>query len=210
MPPTCDRQWCIRQITRDARSPARGRTPEDQIAGAADHRSHRAVKPKPERHERDPSRHLLRGCTKFWQLTLTPTRRKVRSPNEKFLSVVAPAAVPFTPQPRKEHMFTRAVELTSKSGKSRDLSNAINEQVVPMLKKQAGFVDEIVLVSDAERDRVLALSFWKTREDAERYHREQYNTVREKLQHLIDAEPVIRTFDVHTSTGHKIAAGKAA
>jgi len=27
--------------------------------------------------------------------------------------------------------------------------------------------------------------------------------VREKLQHLIDAEPVIRTFDVHTSTGHK-------
>ena len=79
-----------------------------------------------------------------------------------------------------------------------------------MLKKQAGFVDEIVLVSDAKRDRVLALSFWKTREDAERYHREQYNTVREKLQHLIDAEPVIRTFDVHTSTGHKIAAGKAA
>src|SRR5438552_5148574 len=191
MPPTCDRQWCIRQITRDARSPARGRTPEDQIAGAVDHRSHRAVKPKPERHERDPSRHLLRGCTKFWQLTLTPTRRKVRSP-------------------KGAHMFTRAVKLTSKSGKSRDLSNAINEQVVPMLKKQAGFVDEIVLVSDAERDRVLALSFWKTREDADRYHQEQDNTVRDELQHLIDAEPVIRTFDVHTSTGHKIAAGKAA
>src|SRR5437016_13657019 len=98
MPPTCDRQWCIRQITRDARSPARGRTPEDQIAGAADHRSHRAVKPKPERHERDPSRHLLRGCTKFWQLTLTP----LPSPNAKFLSVVAPAAVPFTLN-QKEH-----------------------------------------------------------------------------------------------------------
>src|SRR5690348_2474690 len=86
-------------------------------------------------------------------------------------------------------MFTRAVELTSKSGKSRDLSNTINEQVVPILKKQSGFVDEIVLVSDAEPDRVLALSFWKTREDAERYHREQYNTVREKLQHLTDPNP---------------------
>jgi len=107
-------------------------------------------------------------------------------------------------------MFTRAVELTSKSGKSRDLSNTINEQVVSILKKQSGFVDEIVLVSDAERDRVLALSFWKTREDADRYHQEQYNNVRENLQHLIDAEPIIRTFDVHTSTRHKIAAGKAA
>jgi len=33
---------------------------------------------------------------------------------------------------------------------------------------------------------------------------------REPAEQLIDAEPVIRTFDVYTSTGHKIAAGKAA
>jgi len=33
---------------------------------------------------------------------------------------------------------------------------------------------------------------------------------REPAEHLIDAEPVIRTFDVYTSTRHKIAAGKAA
>ena len=107
-------------------------------------------------------------------------------------------------------MFTRVVELTSKPGKSRDLSNTINDKVVPILKKQAGFVDEIVLVSDAERDRVLALSFWNKREDAERYQREQYNSVRETLQPLLEADPVVRTFEVHTSTGHKIAAGKAA
>ena len=107
-------------------------------------------------------------------------------------------------------MFTRVVELTSKPGKSRDLSNTINDKVVPILKKQAGFVDEIVLVSDAERDLVLALSFWNKREDAERYQREQYNSVRETLQPLLQADPVVRTFEVHTSTGHKITAGKAA
>ncbi|PYX56298.1 MAG: hypothetical protein DMG73_15805 [Acidobacteria bacterium] len=107
-------------------------------------------------------------------------------------------------------MFTRLVELTSKAGKARELSNTINESAVPILKKQKGFVDEIVLVSDEEGDRVLALSFWKTSEDAERYQREQYNNVRETIQPLLEAEPVIRTFDVHTSTGHKIAAGKAA
>ena len=107
-------------------------------------------------------------------------------------------------------MFTRLVELTSKAGKARELSNTINESAVPILKKQKGFVDEIVLVSDEDGDRVLALSFWNTSEDAERYQREQYNTVRETIQPLLEAEPVIRTFDVHTSTGHKIAAGKAA
>src|SRR2546430_12861386 len=107
-------------------------------------------------------------------------------------------------------MFTRVVELTSNPRKSRELSSAINEKIVPILKKQAGFVDEIVLVSDADSNRVLALSFWKTREDAERYQREQYNRVREPLQSLLEAEPVVRTFDVHTSTGHRITAGKAA
>ena len=107
-------------------------------------------------------------------------------------------------------MFTRVVELISKQGKSRELSSAINDKVVPILKKQAGFVDEIVLVSDADSDRVLALSFWSKREDAERYQREQYNSVRETLQPLLQADPVVRTFEVHTSTGHKITAGKAA
>ncbi|PYX03260.1 MAG: hypothetical protein DMG86_04220 [Acidobacteria bacterium] len=84
------------------------------------------------------------------------------------------------------------------------------DKIVPILKKQPGFVDEIVLVSDADSNRVLALSFWKTSEDAERYQREQYNSVRATLQSLLEAEPVVRTFEVHTSTGHKITAGKAA
>ncbi len=38
-------------------------------------------------------------------------------------------------------MFTRVVELTSKSGKSKDLANAIDEKAVPILRKQRGFVD---------------------------------------------------------------------
>ncbi len=107
-------------------------------------------------------------------------------------------------------MFTRVVELTSKSGKSKELSDTINEKVVPILKKQRGFVDETVLVSDTESTRVLGLSSWKSKEDAERYHQEQYPKVHEMLRHLLEAEPVIRTFEVHTSTTHKIAAGKAA
>ena len=107
-------------------------------------------------------------------------------------------------------MFTRVVELTSKSGKSKELAKTINEKAVPILKKQRGFVDEIVLVSDAERDQVLALSFWNTRKDAEQYHREKYQKIHETLRHHLETEPVIRTFDVHSSTTHKMAAKKAA
>lgn len=107
-------------------------------------------------------------------------------------------------------MFTRVVELTTKPGKAKELSNAINEKAVPILKTQNGFVDEILLVSNAEPDRVLALSFWKMREDAERYQREQYKNIGEMVRHLLETEPKIRTFDVHTSSGLKIVAGRAA
>src|SRR5258708_13224033 len=107
-------------------------------------------------------------------------------------------------------MYTRIVEITSKSGKSRELCNTIEEKVVPILKKQTGFVDETVLVSDTESNQVLGLSFWNSKEDAERYHREQYPKVHEMLTHLIDTEPPIRTFTVQASTTHQITASKPA
>jgi quinol monooxygenase YgiN len=107
-------------------------------------------------------------------------------------------------------MYTRAVELTSKSGKAKELSNIINEKIVPILKKQKGFVDETVLVSDTESSRILGLSFWNSKEDAEHYHREQFPKIQEMLKPLIEADPVIRTFDVHASTTHRIVSGKAA
>jgi|SRR5882762_10550294 len=107
-------------------------------------------------------------------------------------------------------MFTRIVEVTPKSGKAKELSNTINDKVLPILKKQTGFVDETLLVSDPEPNRVLSLSFWNTREDAERYQKEQYPAIHEMIRHLLETEPVIRTFNVDSSTTHKIVAEKAA
>ncbi len=107
-------------------------------------------------------------------------------------------------------MFTRAVEINAKSGKARELANTIQEKVLPILKKQKGFVDETVLTSDTEPNHIIGLSFWNSKEEAERYHLEQYPKVNEILSPLLESAPVIRTFNVHTSTTHRIAAGKAA
>ena len=107
-------------------------------------------------------------------------------------------------------MFTRVVECRTKQGKNRDFSILLNEKVLPILKKQPGFVDEITLVSNTEPDRVLALSFWQTEADAERYHSEQYNNVTQILSPHLDTPPRVQTFDVDTSTTHHIVKGKAA
>jgi quinol monooxygenase YgiN len=107
-------------------------------------------------------------------------------------------------------MYTRIVELTTKPGKASELCDAINDKVLPILKKQTGFVDETVLVSDTESSRILGMSFWNKKDDAERYRQEQYPKIHEMLKHLLEVEPVIRTFDVNSSTTHRILAGKAA
>ena len=87
-------------------------------------------------------------------------------------------------------MFTRAVELKAKPGKTNRLCSVTSERVLPILKKQQGFQGEIVLFSNTEPDRMLVLSFWNKREDAERHHREQFPRLIEMLRPLYEGEPL--------------------
>ncbi len=107
-------------------------------------------------------------------------------------------------------MFTRLVEIKTKRGKAKDLCQTIHKKVLSVLRAQTGFVDEIVLISDTEADRVVAMSIWKSKADAERYRREWYAKVRAIIGHQVHSIPRVRTFGVETSTAHKIARGKPA
>ena len=107
-------------------------------------------------------------------------------------------------------MFTRVVHIHTKTGKSRELSTTLNEKVLPLLRKQTGFVDEISLVSSTNPDEMLALSFWESEEYAQRYQKEQFQKISEIVKPLLQSDPTIETFHVDTSTTHGISKGKAA
>ena len=107
-------------------------------------------------------------------------------------------------------MFTRVVAIRTKPGKATEFSRTIHDKVLSILEDQPGFVDEIVLVSNTEPDQILALSFWKSREDAELYTDEQYPRINDLISHFVESAPVSRTFNVDTFTSHNITAGKAA
>jgi heme-degrading monooxygenase HmoA len=107
-------------------------------------------------------------------------------------------------------MFTRVVEIRAKAGKRDELCRTSAEKILPVLRKLQGFQDEMVLTSNTDESRVLALSFWNKREDAERYHRDQFPQVTQMIENLCDGPPKVSTFDVNTSTVHHINLGKAA
>jgi quinol monooxygenase YgiN len=107
-------------------------------------------------------------------------------------------------------MFTRIVECHVKPEKRDEFSNKLRNEVLPILQKQAGFVDLIGLTSEEDPERILSVSFWASKQDAERYHREHYNRIVETLRPQLKREPTVENFNVDTSTTHRIAAGKVA
>ena len=107
-------------------------------------------------------------------------------------------------------MFTHIVECHVKPGKRDEFGNKLRNEVVPILQKQAGFVDVIGLTSEDDADRTLAISFWKSKEDAERYEPEHYHRIVDIIKPLVKEDPRVKTFNVETSTSQRIAARKAA
>ncbi len=107
-------------------------------------------------------------------------------------------------------MFGRVVAVNTKEGKARQLAKTIQEQILPILQSQPGFVDEIVLLSDTDPDQVLALTFWESQQDAERYTHEQYPRINDLISHLVSSPPVSRTFNVDAFSSHNVRAGRVA
>ena len=107
-------------------------------------------------------------------------------------------------------MFTRIVECHVKAAKKDEMMTRLTNEVLPILQSHAGFVDLIGLTDEHDPDRLLAISMWRNKEDAERYHRENFQRVTDILRSALKRDPIVQTFHVDTSTAHRIAAGKAA
>jgi heme-degrading monooxygenase HmoA len=105
-------------------------------------------------------------------------------------------------------MYTRNVSLKLKANSAPEFTRTLENEVIPMLRKQKGFRDEITLVA-AERNEVVALSFWDRKEDAEAYNREKYPEILKILSKLVEGTPRVESFEVANSTSHKIAAKAA-
>jgi len=107
-------------------------------------------------------------------------------------------------------MFTRIVECYVKADKNREFTDRMQNTVLPILQSQPGFIDLLALRSEDEPERLLSISLWKSRPDAERYHRENYNKIMDSVRSLLTDEPSIEYYEVEHSTVHRIVSGKAA
>ena len=107
-------------------------------------------------------------------------------------------------------MFARTVECQAKRGQSEEMNTRVNNDVVPTLQKQPGFVEFLALSDKSDPERVLCISLWNTREDADKHQREHYDVITSLLTPFLESSPTLGTFTVNASTAHRIAVSRAA
>jgi heme-degrading monooxygenase HmoA len=106
-------------------------------------------------------------------------------------------------------MFARNVSIQLKPSTTiNEFSKTMSEQVLPLLRKQKGFRDEIALTHD--NTSVNAISLWDSKEAAEAYDTSAYPEVLKSMDKLIEGAPKVRTYDVVHSTYHLAVVNAAA
>jgi hypothetical protein len=106
-------------------------------------------------------------------------------------------------------MFARNVSIHLKSNTLSDYTRTFEKDVLPLLRKQKGFKDEITFAGPGGVD-VTAISLWENKIDAEAYNTNTYPQVLKTMAGFIEGTPKVETSDVVNSTFHKIAVAVAA
>ena len=99
-------------------------------------------------------------------------------------------------------MFARNISIHLKSNMLSDYTRCFEKDILPLLRKQNGFKDEITLASPGGVD-VTAISLWENKNDADTYNTNTYPQVLKTLARFIEGAPQVHTFDVITSTLQK-------
>ncbi len=101
-------------------------------------------------------------------------------------------------------MFARRVYLHLKPNSVAEFTHRLEKEIIPLLRKQKGFQDEISFVGQGGTE-AFGISLWDNAENAEAYNRGTYPEVAKILAAVVEGSVQVETFEVANSTFHKVA-----
>ena len=87
--------------------------------------------------------------------------------------------------------IARSVRFDIAADKNEEFHTLFRNEVLPMLKKQTGFKDELLLVQD---QHVLAISVWNDVDSARKYESATYPQVDKTLRPIMNGKATVETF----------------
>jgi len=85
----------------------------------------------------------------------------------------------------------RSVRFDIATNKNEEFRTMFRDEILPTLKKQDGFKDELLFVND---QHVLAISLWNNLDSAKRYESATYPQLDKKLRTIMSGIPTVETF----------------
>ena len=97
-------------------------------------------------------------------------------------------------------MFARILEFEVKQEKKEEFVKVVKNQVLPILKKQNGFLEILPFSPEKmKEERVFIISLWATKPDAERYEREFYPKVYDILKPFLTTPIEVNYYKLETT-----------
>ena len=88
--------------------------------------------------------------------------------------------------------FARNVHFQIKKGKETEFTHLFEKEVVPLLRKQTGFMEEVTLLNPKGAHFI---SLWDNKTNAENYGTSTYPSVLAKLTEYIVGTPQVETYE---------------
>ena len=101
-------------------------------------------------------------------------------------------------------MFAQFVFMRLKPNGAGEFARAIENETIPMLRKLRGFQDQITFIESAGPEAV-AITLWDNQDHSGAYIRGNDTQLLKSLAKVVEGTPQIRTYEVSTSTFHKVA-----
>ncbi len=98
-------------------------------------------------------------------------------------------------------MYARNVSIHLKPNMLSDYTRTFENDVLPLLRKQNGFKNEIAF-SGSDGTDVTAISLWDNKANAEAYNNNIYPEVVKTLARVLDGTPKVQSGEVVNTTIH--------
>jgi hypothetical protein len=102
-------------------------------------------------------------------------------------------------------MYARSVSFRLKPGSAAEFTRILDNNILPVLRSQTGFQDEIALVAPGGAEAV-GISVWSLKENADAYAAGAYTGVVKALERVVEGTPQVHTYEVTSSTFRNSAA----
>jgi hypothetical protein len=96
-------------------------------------------------------------------------------------------------------MFARIIEFIPKFEKKEDFVKVVRNEVLPILKKQTGFMELLPFFPETKNEKVIAVTLWTEKGYAERYGREVFPKVEEILKPYLTTPITYKLYSVETT-----------